>query len=206
MAGGMDHMDGSGSWNGFYIGAQGGWGNGNSDAKLSTTTTASVDSDGALGGGFIGYNLQMAQFVVGIEGDYNWTNADGNANCQVAPGVFGTCHSEMDSVGSVRGRIGWDAQSLLIYATGGGAWAKVKGSFNTTFLGVTFGDSASDTIGGWVYGGGVEWRVHDHLNLRAEVLRYNFDSHTFNFSSAATTANASIDATVFLVGASWMVN
>jgi outer membrane immunogenic protein len=61
------------SWTGFYVGLNGGYG----WDRLSGTGTFGSDSitaKGWLGGGQIGYNYQIGQFVVGVEGDFDWAN------------------------------------------------------------------------------------------------------------------------------------
>jgi outer membrane immunogenic protein len=61
------------SWTGFYIGGHGGYG----WSRLSGTGTFGSDSitaKGWLAGGQLGYNYQIGQFVIGVEGEYSWAN------------------------------------------------------------------------------------------------------------------------------------
>src|SRR6266478_3906185 len=51
------------SWTGFYIGVHGGWGWSHMPDLLD------VNGNGGFGGGQVGYNYQMNNFVWGIEGD-----------------------------------------------------------------------------------------------------------------------------------------
>src|SRR3954462_3289169 len=61
------------SWTGFYVGVHAGYG----WDKLTGTSvfgTDSITAKGWLGGGQLGYNYQIGQFVLGVEGEYAWAN------------------------------------------------------------------------------------------------------------------------------------
>src|SRR5581483_1871136 len=67
------------SWTGFYLGAQIGWSHIRDTQDLSSPSFAwsvSDTADGFLGGVHGGYNLQISQFVLGVEADFegNTTN------------------------------------------------------------------------------------------------------------------------------------
>ena len=85
------------SWTGGYIGANGGygWGGWNSNSLAAifpdgVTTTADPDVHGWFGGVTAGYNWQTSpQWVVGIEGDFDWTGeraSDGSNASTTGPG------------------------------------------------------------------------------------------------------------------------
>ena len=65
------------SWTGVYVGGQVGiqWGQTNWD-RFDPTNTVSIASElpyankGVVGGGHIGYNYQVSQFVFGVEGNF----------------------------------------------------------------------------------------------------------------------------------------
>jgi hypothetical protein len=71
-------------WTGIYIGADGGY---SWDTSSGTLTTAegvplapySYGVEGPLAGAFIGGNYQFNRFVVGVEGDWQWSNLTGNS-------------------------------------------------------------------------------------------------------------------------------
>ena len=70
------------NWTGFYIGINGGgaWG----DTKWSSIGT--FDVSGAMIGGTAGYNWQLGPWVLGLEGDADWTNINGSSNAFCAQG------------------------------------------------------------------------------------------------------------------------
>src|ERR1035438_8530934 len=73
------------SWTGFYIGGDIGYGWGTSDGTLTNSVGAfpipySADPNGIIGGGFLGYNYQINQFVVGVEADWQAADLSGSAS------------------------------------------------------------------------------------------------------------------------------
>src|SRR5215471_21425728 len=66
------------NWSGFYIGANGGWGQSHNCLDLVTdafgTVTGCNDRSGGLVGGQIGYRWQTNQFVFGLEAQGDWAD------------------------------------------------------------------------------------------------------------------------------------
>src|SRR4029077_12319307 len=72
------------TWTGVYIGGQVGyvWGQnkvGFGD-NFGDFDSFSYNTSGVIGGAHIGYNLQLSQFVLGLEGDVNGTSQKKNFN------------------------------------------------------------------------------------------------------------------------------
>ena len=70
-------------WSGFYIGVNAGGGIANSKSDFNVaggTPFASVNNylPGAVGGGQAGFNWQTGALVVGVEGDFDWSNPKGS--------------------------------------------------------------------------------------------------------------------------------
>jgi len=73
------------SWNGAYVGGQVGyaWGTTTTSSFVTAAPGISVagpshDNSGVVGGGHVGYNYQISQFIVGVEGDVNGADYTGN--------------------------------------------------------------------------------------------------------------------------------
>ncbi len=62
------------TWSGIYIGINGGYGFGTATASGGG---GSISPNGFLVGGTLGGNYQFGNFVVGLEGDGDWSNLDG---------------------------------------------------------------------------------------------------------------------------------
>ncbi len=150
------------NWSGFYVGAMGGY--------ASESTSDSLGIKGGFGGGTVGYNWQSGMFVAGIEADGAWADVKASA---FALGVTAT--AKLDTLATVRGRVGAAFDQVLLYGTGGLAIADTKVS--ATALGLTFNDSKTQT--GWTVGAGVEWMFMPRWSLKAEYLYRRFDSQTF---------------------------
>ena len=196
------------SWTGFYVGGDAGVAWSRSGAWTFNDPNATLFSDPAFGaqtsqaaalaGFHAGYNWQFAPtWVVGIEGDYAWSNlSDDRANsplrlgATVIPNTFLAMKTETRSLASVRARLGFVGwANTMFYATGGVGRKSVHFSgfennrpptFATNFLSVA---STSKASTGWVAGAGAEAMVAPHVSVRAEYLYYGFNS------SATTVAN-----------------
>ena len=85
----------------------------------------------------------------------------------------------IDVWGTVRGKLGWAFDRILIYGTGGLAWAdinyKTKGLNHDT--GFTFSGSDNGVRVGWTAGGGLAWAIDDQWSIGAEYLYVNFGKY-----------------------------
>lgn len=159
-------------------------------AQLSATATGGARRSAFLGGGTLGYNFQVNSFVVGVEADLNWTNLRVSKGGRVSslnagltnPGsvpVVSTLSagSEIDWIGTLRGRAGYlVGSSVLLYATGGAAIAgfAAVNSYRDDWVfngGAVGGGRSASIKASYIFGGGGEWSLNDQWTLRAEYLR-----------------------------------
>jgi outer membrane immunogenic protein len=161
-------------WTGFYIGINGGWGFGKSDWNTNIggvfLDTGNFNVNGGLVGGTVGYNWWFGGWVLGLEGDFDGSWIKGSTNTCVAPlGV--ACQTKNNWLATIRPRVGYAADRVLFYLTGGGAFGNVV--VNTT----TNWQSADKT--GWTAGGGIEGAFTDHWTARVEYLFVDLTNSTF---------------------------
>jgi outer membrane immunogenic protein len=175
------------SWSGFYIGVNGGGGWGTSN----WSSTGSFDTSGGLVGGTVGYNYQMNQVVLGVEGDMDWANISGSAT---APGVcaFG-CTTKDSWLATVRGRVGYAADRFLPYVTGGLALGDIKASL-PGFAG------GNTTNAGWTIGGGIEAAIVGHWTAKVEYLYVDLGNFNCGIACGAATQNVTFTANVLRGG------
>jgi outer membrane immunogenic protein len=182
------------NWTGFYIGVHGGgdWSRGGGlvdplplqSAPFNRATDVfGLNGSGSLAGVHGGYNWQVApSWLLGVEADWSWTNIKVSASAPVRDlnGVaFGgtnttTMMRSLDGLASIRGRVGWVNNNLLLYVTGGGAWGDVS-YFGTTPEvppGTTWATNFRKDEFGYVVGAGGEFGITPNLVLRAEYLFY----------------------------------
>jgi outer membrane immunogenic protein len=137
-------------WTGFYVGANVGYGWGNSHTNLTSdpelvspgfitllgsANAAATNPAGVIGGGQIGYNWQQGQWLAGLETDFSGTNIRSTNDFSGPVGVTRFVHTEerLDWLATLRGRIGVLATpQLLLYATGGLAVGQVKTNSSLT--------------------------------------------------------------------------
>ncbi len=164
------------SWTGFYVGLNGGYGWG-SLGSIGDTTFGKPS--GFVLGGTMGYNYQINQFVVGLEGDLNWTNVDSTARTITlvgAPPLPATVAStgSVNWMGTLRARAGFALDRALIFATAGYAGASLDLKFNDLTNAV--GGKDSSWRNGWAVGGGIEYAFTRNISAKTEYLYTSFSS------------------------------
>lgn len=206
------------TWTGFYIGGNVGYGWDNRSTDISATSTdpalapalaailaagsypasLSPSAKGAIGGGQVGYNWQVAsQGLIGLEADLQASGIKGSASQILSPAGFDTTSTgvtrSIDWFGTVRGRLGvLVTPQWLLYATGGFAYGQANSSFTTTDL--TGGCVAQGTLcaagsssgirTGWTAGAGAEAMLTPNWSVKAEYLYVDLGSSTLSIPSS----------------------
>jgi outer membrane immunogenic protein len=160
------------SWTGCYIGAQGGWGFGKSKGTLTNVaglfpTPYDLDITGGIAGGHLGCQLQSGGWVIGLEGDGEWSDLSDSGIFSLTPfsGRF-DIGTKVKAMGSVRGRFGWAADRWLFYVTAGWAIASVETHY--AVVGLPPFHTEDTTRNGWTVGGGIQWAFAPSWSARAE--------------------------------------
>src|SRR5262249_48311496 len=150
------------NWSGFYVGGNLGAGFAHSswsDPFIGTHDT--FDKTGFIGGGQVGVNWQINALVLGIEGDFDWTNLKGSGHDS-----FGnTINTNTQWTSTVTGQIGAAFDRLLVYGKGGVAFAHVNEGLNDIFGGA---GSTTQTRTGWTAGVGLEYAFAQNWSARIE--------------------------------------
>jgi len=186
------------SWTGVYVGGQVGYEWGTSDGSFTQVVPPVVgaavipggtffrsfghNAEGVVGGGHIGYNYQINQFVVGVEGDVNGSSYEGSGLIAPAFVLLARERTEIDA--SIRGRIGVAFDRALVYATGGVAFAGFETSLFDTATG--FGETHHPGRAGWTVGGGVEYAIDDNWSVRAEYRYTNYGTFDATYTTLTT--------------------
>jgi len=140
------------SWTGLYIGLNAGY----ASAKVTNTVaggrldgTGSTSITGGIGGAQLGANYQIGPMVLGFEADF-----DGNVatkSITVAGATTGT--DQIPWIGTLRGRVGYAFDRLMVYATAGGAATELLSNLN---VGAVGSSGTTNTHGAWTAGAGIE--------------------------------------------------
>jgi len=170
------------NWTGFYFGGHAGysWGHLKSDLLDDGDPTEDIGVNkwhGLVYGSQFGYNSQINNLVVGIEGD--WSGAIGNKSASAfdAGDPFAdSVAAKLTDLASVRGRVGiLMSPNSLLYATGGWGWGRARIAASDSDNGVAGGNRilhVNDS--GAVYGGGWEYMLSPISTVRIEYLHYAF--------------------------------
>ena len=169
------------TWTGVYVGGQIGYGWGTDGGNVSVPFAGGIagggyggSPSGVIGGAHAGYNYQIQQWVLGLEGDVNGTSL---SDTVVSPGGLAglSSNTRTDIQGSIRGRLGVAWDRALIYATGGAAF----GGFNTSYAYPVGGSSSfSNTRIGWTVGGGIEYAITNNWSVQVEYRYTDFGRFT----------------------------
>src|SRR5947207_7208097 len=193
------------TWTSCYVGANlgGKWGNTSvgatgpfifaPDAQTPVNRDQSVGS--FLGGGQLGCNLQIGTWVLGIEGDIDAQHLDTSRNIGVLFAPVGPALPQFIPISSVdflsrwqasvRGRIGYAWDRILVYATGGVAWSDMR--LTTQLPGASVGP---ETLVGGTVGGGVEHAfLATNWSVAVEGRYTTYGTHSFNSGNPPSSVN-----------------
>ena len=206
-------------WSGVYVGVNAGAGFNNTTvdntSALNTSySLVSIDNEienkldsnqsAFTGGALIGYNMQMDQIVLGVETDFNYlgfSDEEERKLSQTASLVTGDAKSSVNFdanwFGTLRGRIGFAADNMLFYGTGGLAYGHMDASADAEvkLSGLLDGKynvegSNSSTNWGWTAGAGMEYGI-DKWSLGVEYLYVDLGSAEWNNSRTVADIHSS---------------
>jgi outer membrane immunogenic protein len=145
------------------------------------TTTNSGWNGGVQGG----YNWQRGCTVFGVEVDWSWSST--KVYYQAFPSFLAgerSINSKLNSFGTARTRTGIIVDDVMLYVTGGFAWANVDNTYTNNFIpGFEEQFSLSSTTWGWTAGAGSEWKFARNWSLKSEVLYMQFKQRQDTFFS-----------------------
>lgn len=186
------------NWAGLYIGGSAGFGTGDTSGKIDIDDNlveeygvlglvervlqSDYDVNGAVYGAHVGYNIQRANIVFGLEAGINGTDMDGSATCA----VIGYCQRELDWYGTGVARLGYASGNTLFYGFGGVAWGDVKTSLGLISPDLTLLDG-EETHVGWTAGLGLEHAVNDRFSVRVEYSHVDLGEESTSLSYRGET-------------------
>ncbi|MBO0902759.1 outer membrane protein [Jiella sonneratiae] len=229
-------------WSGLYIGINGGyaWGNvdtsttipagsninGVASALAIASGTGGFDSNGGLAGVQVGYNYQTGPYVVGVEADVDWSGLDDTRDSGIFTlGGFNartTDDLDMNVLATVRGRLGYAMDRLLVYGTGGLAWSDATVRRNLDW---SFADGCPPVGGGlqrchvgeedfdigYTVGAGLEYAFTENFTAKVEYQYIDFGDEPFrtvnaNIPNQPLDHEVSLDIHTIRVGLNYKFN
>jgi outer membrane immunogenic protein len=175
-------------WTGFYVGGHVGYGWADKDWRDAFGLATTHTSDGFLGGGQVGFNYQINQFVLGVEGDVSWANLTGSSTQTfgLAAPVTSTFNTDVEWTATLTGRLGVAFDRWLVYGKGGVAWAGDRFSTNR-FLPAGTTAEITDTRWGWTAGAGVEYAFAPQWSAKLEYNYMDFGTRSYTFAPGVAT-------------------
>jgi outer membrane immunogenic protein len=204
------------TWTGFYVGVNAGYGFSNNDNNglgafqavpgslaggaygpgfAGTVSQGALDRDnsGFVGGGQVGYNYQIGQWVIGIEADLQYadlnnsregdrvllTPAAGNPGIPGFVGARNANFGGIDWFGTVRGRLGYAMDRFMVYGTGGFAFGGADNNVNSDGFD-NWRNHNDSTRTGYAAGGGIEYAFTPNLTGKIEGLYVNLERNRDN--------------------------
>jgi outer membrane immunogenic protein len=174
------------AWSGFYAGVHAGY-------NWSGTTWTDIDGvngpfggnhdiedEGGLVGVQVGDNWQFGSFVFGVLGDITYRDAGETTN-DPSVNSDGLEGYSVEWSGTVRGKVGFAFDSVLLFATGGVAIAEVE---YTAFDAGDYDLAFSDTQIGWTAGAGVAYAFSENRSVSLEYLHTEFEGQDYSDAGA----------------------
>jgi len=172
------------NWTGFYIGGNvgGAWESGTITDNFTGASFSNTRS-GFIGGGQIGYNWQVSpNWVLGVEGMFDGADIRSDTGTvtvpvpsAIDPTTF-TATAKVDWITTVGARFGYAVNNWLWYGKAGGGWVHDRVTVNDITDGLSV--SVSDTRGGWMAGGGIEYGFTPNWTARVDYTHIGLSDVT----------------------------
>jgi outer membrane immunogenic protein len=170
-----------------------------SGAACNYPVNIPTSSVGIAAGAQAGFLQQFNHAVFGLEVDMSGLSAVSNStitSAGISNGGANQSNSEMlkqqvDWLITVRPRLGYAFDRVLVYGTGGLAVGRTRMETNMVFTcagcNASYPGSGQTTMLGYVAGGGVEYALADRWTVRGEALYWNLGTQNVYAASQAPT-------------------
>lgn len=135
-----------------------------------------------------GYDMQKGNIVYGVVFEGGSSDARDSVSAFSTTPAFYYFTREIDYSLGARLRVGYAARGALFYATGGGAFAKIKNEFETSNTANSFTEDGSSNSLGYSAGGGAEVKVTKKISLGLEYLYTNYAEDKYRINVGPGTA------------------
>lgn len=196
-------------WSGFHIGARVEGASSNTSGSAINTVTGTAAAPGDIapaswhGGIQLGYDYMFpSRFMLGLEGDVS----SGGRKTTMVTDASGTSAIESNVFDSetLRARLGYAVNNLLLYGTAGAAWSsnqyvrtQLEGTLNLATPGTA--EAANKYLSGWVAGGGIAFAFAKNWNAFVEYRHTDYGSSTTSlpFSQVSSTSKTELSEVDF---------
>jgi opacity protein-like surface antigen len=203
-------------WTGFHLGLH-------ADGDQSSVSGSTVNAvTGAVtapifpgptnwhGGIQLGYDYMLpSRLLMGVEADMD---SDGIKTSTItdASGTYAIRATVFDSE-TVRGRLGYAWDNVLLYGTGGLAWSndqfvrtQLTGTVNLATAGTD--EAVNKGLLGWIAGGGIAYAFAQNWNAFAEYRYTSFGSSTSSLPFSQLITNSTTNVSAIELGVNYKFN
>lgn len=139
----------------------------------------------------LGFDKQMGRVVLGAVAEFGKSEVSDSVSAFSTTPAFYTMTRELDWNAALRARAGYTVgPKTLIYATGGGAYAKIDHKFATSNAENSFELTGDDKAWGWQAGGGLEQKLGNNVSVGVEYLYSRYDDDGARVNVGTGTAGA----------------
>jgi opacity protein-like surface antigen len=203
-------------WSGVYLGGFGGYLHSPTTITTNLTTTGALDNTSSFTannvqfGGQAGFDfLSPWHVLAGLALDA--TSGFDHTTTITGASTAYTQEMKVTVDGTVRGRLGYAYNNVLVYGTGGWAWAtssftrvQLVGKTGNANVGNT--QTLSANLSGWTAGGGLALGFWRNWEFFAEYRYVSYGAATIGYPAALRTATSSTTVTSILGGVNFKFN
>jgi outer membrane immunogenic protein len=178
------------SWTGFYLGGNigGAWANRDVTNTFLGVNFDNGNNDGVfIGGGQLGYNWQVSNFVLGFEADFDGAANNNKLGTFFIPAGTIQVTSNNKWITTLAARFGVTNGYWLFYGKAGSGWV---GNDDFTITNLTTGASITptnnNTNSGWLVGAGIEWAFAPNWSAKVEYNFLGLDDRTFTVPAGSS--------------------
>jgi len=169
-------------WSGVYVGGFGGYAQSDFGTKIKIKSVGGISRDLLVArndatdtafGGYIGYNYQIEEVMLGVEADYTHTPLRGTSHATLAANDTVISTIKLTDYGTLRFKAGYTAGSLMPFVTAGLAVGSVEttaaidgGALNTSAVNLPL-DKTTIAVG-FAAGAGLDFLLTSNIFVRGE--------------------------------------
>ena len=167
--------------------------NGFATSNASPTTAGgrcSNDKDDIGYYGRIGADSQRGNIVIGVVGEFGKSEITDSVSGFSTTPAFYTMTREIDWEASIRGRVGYAANTTLFYGTFGPGYARIDRYFTTGNAANAFAASGKRNQLGITGGGGIEQKLGRNFSVGMEYMYHQYQDDDYRVRATLGSAPA----------------